>query len=190
MGFFDTLFGRTKLEPPKLDRLFAMSTAYVTMDSALGLHHAGRGGICFRPVSSGTFEQSARDMRELLESAGAESGTRIDVTKDEHGFTWVTFEDDDLDDVVTALHLASSELEAQGYGEQLLCALFRFRGDGHDPVYWVYAYKRGTWYPFVPTGTTSGRDNAFELRLQGIMAGELPVEPELERWFPLWGSPV
>lgn len=191
MGFFDAVFGKKKLEPPKLDRLFAMSTAQISLETSLALVPAGRAGICFRPVASGTFRQTSDDMRELLQSAGADSGTTVEVTADDQGYTWVTFADPDFEDVVTTLHLASSELVDQGYGEQLLCAVFKFTGSEFDgDVFWIYTYKRGLWYPFVPTGRTSGRDNAGELRLQGIMANELPIEPELERWYALWNMPV
>ena len=29
-----------------------------------------------------------------------------------------------------------------------------------------------------------------ELQLKAQMSSELPIEPELERWFPLWGIPI
>jgi len=53
----------------------------------------------------------------------------------------------------------------------------------------VYLFKRGTFYPFVPDGPEH-RDNAAELRLQSLVAGDLAVEPELDRWFPLWDLPL
>jgi hypothetical protein len=56
-------------------------------------------------------------------------------------------------------------------------------------LYLVYAYKRGAFYPFVPRGER-GRDNAMELRLQAGLGRELPIEPELERWYPVWDAPV
>jgi len=37
MGFLDVLLGKSKLPKPKPDKLFAMSTAYVTLSSNLGL---------------------------------------------------------------------------------------------------------------------------------------------------------
>ena len=44
----------------------------------------------------------------------------------------------------------SGELEAGGYGDRLLCAVFAFEENG-KPIYWIYNYKRGSFYPFVPT---------------------------------------
>src|SRR4029077_18505587 len=65
------------------------------------------------------------------------------------------------------------------------------------PLYWIYNYKRGMFYPFAPAGGKTGagasaqqRDNERELRLKAQIGADLPLEPELERWFPLWGVPV
>ena len=57
-------------------------------------------------------------------------------------------------------------------------------------VYWIYNYKRGAFYPFVPARGDQQRDNERELVLKAQIGAELPVEPELERWFPLWGIPI
>jgi len=77
-----------------------------------------------------------------------------------------------------------------GYGERVLCAVFAFDQGSGQPVYWIYNYKRGAFYPFVPKGTGQERDNERELRLKAQVGADLPLEPELERWFPLWGTPI
>ena len=43
---------------------------------------------------------------------------------------------------MTAVHAVASGLEEQGFGRQLLAAVFKFEGGKH-PVYWIYGYKRG-----------------------------------------------
>ena len=48
----------------------------------------------------------------------------------------------------------------------------------------------GAWYPFVPAGGAQSRDSERELQLKAQLTGELPFEAELERWFPLWGTPI
>ena len=37
MGFLDSILGKTKLPEAKTDRLFAISTAAVTLEASLGL---------------------------------------------------------------------------------------------------------------------------------------------------------
>jgi PspA associated protein B len=56
-------------------------------------------------------------------------------------------------------------------------------------AYLVYLFKRGTFYPFVPVGPEK-RDTEQELRLRGLVSDDLDVEPDLDRWFPLWELPV
>jgi hypothetical protein len=57
-------------------------------------------------------------------------------------------------------------------------------------MYWIYNYKRGTYYPFIPKGGTEERDSEREFVVRAQIGKELPVEQELERWFPLWGIPI
>ena len=101
----------------------------------------------------------------------------------------IVVRDPQLEDQVTAVHAVAQGLEEQGFGEQLLAALFKFDGGKH-PVYFVYGYKRGAFWPFVPTGEDQERDNAEELELKAKLDGELPIEPELSRWFGLFDAPL
>jgi len=100
--------------------------------------------------------------------------------------------DDQFEDLVANLHMVSITLTEKGFGDQLLAAAFRMNqaGAGNRAVYWVYSYKRGTFYPFVPAPGDQQRDTESELRWKAQMANELPIEQELERWFPLWGIPI
>ena len=74
----------------------------------------------------------------------------------------------------------------------MLCAVFAFEDSHKRPLYWIYNYKRGSFYPFAPAGGAAKqqRDTERELVLKAQIGAELPVEPELERWFPLWGIPI
>jgi len=87
------------------------------------------------------------------------------------------------------VHLVASELVARGFGEQLLAAVFKFQGGKH-PVYWVYGFKRGAFWPFIPTGEGKERDNAEELELKAKLEKELPVEQDLTRWLALFDAPI
>nr|WP_240969333.1 hypothetical protein [Streptomyces sp. HNM0575] len=65
-------------------------------------------------------------------------------------------------------------------------------GDAADsrPLALVYLYKRGTFYPFAPQpGRQEKRDSAVELQIRGLLTDDLPIEPDLGRWFPVWGAP-
>jgi hypothetical protein len=188
VGLLDVLRGQRKPKRADLDRLFAIGGAATTLQAGMGIAPTGRAGVCFKAVEAGLFDEIVREVEQILALAGSESGTEVSRHKDSFGFSWVVLADQDLDDLVTATHLVSQTLEERGFSEQLLCAVFGFRGE-EGPLYLVYAYKRGAFYPFVPRGER-GRDKAMELRLQAGLGRELPIEPELERWYPVWDAPV
>jgi hypothetical protein len=188
VGLLDVLRGERQPKRADLDALFAIGGAAMTLEAGLGISSTGRAGVCFKEIEAGQFEGLVREIEELLRVAAPESGTTVTRRVDDHGFDWVVIEDPDIDDLATTTHMVSQSLEERGLSERLLCAVFGFRGqDG--PVDLVYAYKRGTFYPFAPRDGRN-RDNALELRLQGALGADLPIEPELERWYPLWDAPV
>ena len=189
MGFLDALLGgRRKLSGPAPDRLFAMTTAYVQLETGLGIKSRGSAGLVFQPLGTADFESLMKDTEELLESAAQDTGTTTETKVDEYGYRWAILRDPDFEDVVVAANTVSSQLDSGGYGDRLLCAVFAFEEKG-KPIYWIYNYKRGTFYPFVPTGKQE-RDSEREFRLKAQMADELPLEQEVGRDLPLWDIPI
>ena len=188
MGIRDVLFGRRKLAEPKEDKLFALTTAAVTLQTELGLRTAGVAAVAFKPQSSGEFRSVFDDVDKLIDAVAQSSGSTVERKSDEYGFDWVIVRDPQLEDLVTTVHALAGELTAQGFGAQLLAATFRFDGGDH-PVYWIYGFKRGAFWPFVPAGDHN-RDNALELELKSKLEGELPVEPDLTRWLALFDAPI
>jgi hypothetical protein len=189
MGLRDALFGKKKLAKPAAERLFALTTAAITLQTDCNLRTAGAGAVCFKPLSAGEFVRAETDLQQLLDSVASESGSKIDRRDDSFGFTWIVVRDPQLEDQVTTVHAVAQGLEEQGFGEQLLAAVFRFDG-GQHPVYFVYGYKRGAFWPFVPTGKDQERDNAEELELKAKLERELPIEHDLSRWFGLFDAPL
>lgn len=184
MGWLDALLGRGKPARPNLDALFALPSAAVTLQAATGFTPAGTGSVCFRPAEGGAFATLEKDVTELL------GDVDVERTRDAYGYTWLLLRRpaDDVASLVTDLHGVNSSLEAAGFGPSLLCSLVTFTGPGGERLAVVYLYKRGTFYPFAPLAGER-RDNALELQVRGAMSGELPIEEDLSRWFPVWGAP-
>jgi hypothetical protein len=76
-----------------------------------------------------------------------------------------------------------------GYGDRVLAAVFAFEENG-KPIYFIYNFKRGAYYPFVPAKGEQARDTERELRIQSQLGAELPWEDDMARWFPLWDIPL
>ena len=190
MGFLDVLLGKRKLAGPAPDRLFAMTTAYVTLETSLSITSRGAAAIVFQPLSTADFQGIVREMEEVVRATSADSGTTVDSSDDSYGFRWLVLRGKSFDDLVVGINAVSSALEGGGYGERVLCAVFAFEDSNKRRLYWIYNYKRGAFYPFVPAGGEQQRDTERELVLKAQIGAELPVEQELERWFPLWGIPI
>ena len=190
MGLLDILRGERRPKRANLDNLFALTTAEPTIRTALDMVPLERAGVCFKPVTMGAFDELLSDLKQILSLPDAD-GQAIERTVDDtFGFRWIVLRGADLSDLVTRAHLVNQTLEERGFSEQLLCSVFGIHPEsGGRPAYLVYLYKRGTFYPFVPTGDHQ-RDNVAELRLKATLGGEMPMEPELERWYPLWDVPV
>ena len=190
MGLFDILRGKRELKQPAADRLFAMSTAYVKLEMELEMRSAGKAAIVFQPLATADFDQIVRDMEEVVQGQGSDTGTTVSSTDDEFGYRWMILSDPEMEDLVVGVNAVSTAIQAGGYGDRVLCAVFALKDTRGKKLYWIYNYKRGAFYPFVPAGGSQQRDNERELRLKAQIGLELPVEAELERWFPLWGIPI
>ena len=191
MGLRDVLFGRRQAAGvAKSDRLFALTTAYVTLQTSHDVTSRGVGAIVFQPLQTSDFEQVARDMEQLVRSTGAESGTTVETKDDSYGYRWMVLKDPEVEDLVVAINAVQEALEAGGYADRVLAAVFSFQDGQGRPVYLIYNVKRGFWYPFVPAEGEQQRSVERELQLKAQIGPELPLEPELERWFPLWGVPI
>ena len=186
MGLLDTILGRTKAVKPDLDSLFALPSAAVGLQASLGLKPTGTGSVCVKPTEGAGFAGLREQIDELLKT----DNDKYDETKDSFGYSWITRRGsaDDVSELVTDLHAVNASLADAGFGPALLCTLVVFTDGTSSPIGLVYLYKRGTWYPFVPTGKDK-RDNARELQVKAMLGDDLKVEPDLSRWFPVWGAP-
>jgi hypothetical protein len=190
MGFFDALLGRRKVKGPAPDRLFALSTAYVGLEAQQGIQTRGVAGIVFQPLATGDFRQIVDDMQEVLSGTSSEMGSKVSTRDDEFGYRWMIISDPDIEDLVVGVNAVSDALAVGGYNDRVLAAVFSFEDSDGKPVYFIYNYKRGAWYPFVPAPGDKQRNTERELQIKAATGPELPFEPELERWFPLWGIPI
>ncbi|WP_254521920.1 PspA-associated protein PspAB [Natrinema caseinilyticum] len=168
------------------DDLFGMSTAYLTMEADLGYEALDVGALCFSGVDSSDFRDAVDEVEAILEAGQEETGTGFSVTEDDHGYHWVVLEDDDPEDLITSMHFAADTFIEHGYGSRLLAAVFSYR-DRDGPAYWIYSFRRGRFYPFVPRSGRE-RDSNAEFTLESALDGELEIEREKEYWYPLWPS--
>lgn len=186
MGFLDSILGRSKQVQPNLDALFGLPTAALTLDASAQMHPTGVGAVCFRQVEGGPFARLKDEITTLLGGAEPEERT------DDYGYTWLVVHRDpsEMSELCTDLHSVNSTLESAGFGPSLLCTTIGLKADSGQGLALVYLYKRGTFYPFAPVDAAKQqRDNALELQVRALVGGDLTIESDVSRWFPVWGAP-
>ncbi|HEX4482625.1 MAG TPA: hypothetical protein VH081_02455 [Solirubrobacteraceae bacterium] len=195
MGLRDILTGRHQVKGPAPDRLFAITTAYVDLQAEHGVDPTGSAAIVFQALATSEFESTLKDMEEVVTATGGDNGTTVLTQDDSYGYRWMILRGPagapSVEDLAVGINAVSGSIETAGFGERLLCAVFAFVDAKKQPIYFIYNYKRGSWYPFVPApGGAQERSVERELQLKAQVGSELPLEPEIERWFPLWGIPI
>jgi hypothetical protein len=187
VSFWASILGRRKPVQANLDALFGLPSAAITLQTAAGFTPTGLGSVCYREAEGAAFAQTQADVVALLD---ADEGPDVERSVDDFGFTWLLVRQDpsDVAGLVTDLHAVNTTLEAQGFGPGLLCSLIGFTDASGRRLGLVYLYKQGTFYPFAPTGGQQ-RDNLLELQVRDLLGNELPIEPQLQRWMPVWGAP-
>ena len=188
MGLLNVLFGRSKLRKPNRESFFSIVTAAFSLRGRTDLRLSERAGIVFNPVESTFFDNLDSELRDLLRVSGHATGVRYEIKDDSFGTRWVVMDDRDFEDLVSTIHMVSETIYEHGFADRILAAVFKFQYERKD-AYWIYNYKRGTFYPLIFSGDRQ-RDNATEMRLGTVMEQEkIPVERSLEQWYALWGIP-
>ncbi len=192
MGFLDGILGRKKPAQPDLDQIFQLPSAGITLQASLDFTPVGVGSVAFRAPQGRAFAEVQQEIQDLLDADG---GPKVEAVTDDFGYTWLVVRTDpsDLAGLVTDLHAINSTLKDTGFGSTLLCSLVAFRGPKGETLGMVYLFKQGKFYPFVPkpagAGEQPGRDNIMEIQVRDLLTGELSIEPDLGRWFAVWGAP-
>ena len=115
---------------------------------------AGSAAIVFQALATSEFEATLRDMEEVVKATGSESGTTVSTEDDSYGYRWMVLRNAEgtpsVEDLAVGINAVSGSIEMAGHGERLLCAVFAFADAKGRRIYFIYNYKRGFWYPFVP----------------------------------------
>jgi hypothetical protein len=190
VGWWDALFGRTRIAPGKTDPLFQLTTAALDIEARLDSRFAGRAALVVRAVDTAAFDRVEEEIQKILGLAGKDIPVAFQVQADAYDFHWIILQARAVDDVVSGLHMAADVLREAGFADGLLAALFPFASPGRlGRWYLIYSYRRGTFYPFVPTGSRD-RDEAREFRLAAVLKSWLTIEKDPERWYALWDPPL
>ena len=124
-------------------------------------------------------------------STWATDAAPVELTTDSYGFTWLVCQHaaDDVEALVTDLHAVNSSLEDGGFGPQLLCTLVGFRDDVRPPARHRLPVQAGHVLPVRAAWAASAGTTRWSCRCAARSGADLKIEPDLSRWFAVWGAP-
>jgi len=138
---------------------------------------------------------------------------------DDYGYLWFMLKGKAIEDIAVAINAIGDTIHEKGYSRQLLAAIFEFTSGynangirpGMDNIntavnnsnknqYLIYNYKIDRFYPFVPLLSSadiagkvlrkkSKRNYEQELKIMEQIKDELPLEKEVNLWYPIWDMP-
>ena len=159
----------------------------------------GRGAVCFATVEGAAFDRRTREVQALLDADAERAGPPVELVRDEYGYSWLVSRRAPEESAGAGQGSARGEqCDGGSAGSGRSCCVrwsgSRMRSEGGcGGSALVYLYKRGTFYPFAPLAESEGggqrRDSALELQVRAALAGDLRIEQDLGRWFPVWGAP-
>lgn len=187
---------KTQTTKTDSDAIFSLSSAYITLESKLGLKSTGRCAICVKNVNSPGFSEMQQYIQNFLNTAmKADFDISFHTSVDNYGYLWIVLTGKTIEGIVAAINAVGDTINEKGFSNQLLAAVFELTS-GYNTLYLIYNYKLDKFYPFVPTGRGGGaegpkrRNNEEEVKIMEAISNEIPFEKDLSFWYPIWDLPI
>jgi hypothetical protein len=173
------------------DVLFSLSSAYLTIESKMGLKNSGRCALSLKSISGMYFNEMKDDIKRFLDISKTDFELTYRTVTDSYGYLWVILEGKRMEDLLAGISAIGDTVDEKGFSNQLLAAIFEFTDDGNRKEYLVYNYKRNRFYPFVPLDNgKKSRNTEEEMKIMATIGDEVPLERDMTLWYPLWDLPL
>jgi hypothetical protein len=173
------------------DVLFSLSSAYLTIESKMGLKYSGRCALSLKSISGMYFNEMKDDIKRFLDISKTDFELTYRTVTDSYGYLWVILEGKRMEDLLAGISAVGDTVDEKGFSNQLLAAIFEFTDDRNRKEYLVYNYKRNRFYPFVPLDNgKKSRNTEEEMKIMATIGDEVPLERDMTLWYPLWDLPL
>ena len=191
MRFFGKFIKKKYNSKTDSDVLFSLSSAYLTIESKMGLKNSGRGSLSLKSISGMYFNEMKDDIKRFLDISKTDFELTYRTVTDSYGYLWVILEGKRMEDLLAGISAIGDTVDEKGFSNQLLAAIFEFTDDRNRKEYLVYNYKRNRFYPFVPLDNgKKSRNTEEEMKIMATIGDEVPLERDMTLWYPLWDLPL
>jgi len=193
LNFF---FRRSKKNPlnskTNSDAIFSLSSAYITLETKLGLKNTGRSAVSMKVVDGMYFSDMKEDIQRFLDASKTDFDLRYRTLTDSYGYLWIIIKGKHMEDVLAGVTAVGDMVQEKGFSDKLLAAIFEFSSNienNNSIQYLIYNYKRNNFYPFIPTGQKN-RDTEQEMKILSAVGQEVKFEKDMAFWYPMWDLPL
>jgi PspAB-like protein len=173
------------------DVLFSLSSAYLTIESKMGLKNSGRCALSLKSISGMYFNEMKDDIKRFLDISKTDFELTYRTVTDSYGYLWVILEGKRMEDLLAGISAVGDTVDEKGFSNQLLAAIFEFTDNRNRKEYLIYNYKRNRFYPFVPLDNgKKSRNTEEEMKIMATIGDEVPLERDMTLWYPLWDLPL
>ena len=191
MRFFGKFIKKKYNSKTDSDVLFSLSSAYLTIESKMGLKNSGRCALSLKSISGMYFNEMKDDIKRFLDISKTDFELTYRTVIDSYGYLWVILEGKRMEDLLAGISAVGDTVDEKGFSDQLLAAIFEFTDDRNRKEYLIYNYKRNTFYPFVPLDNDKkSRNTEEEMKIMATIGDEVPLERDMTLWYPLWDLPL
>jgi hypothetical protein len=174
------------------DAIFSLSSAYITLETKLGLKSTGRSAISMKAVDGMYFSDMKEDIQRFLDASKTDFDLRYRTLTDSYGYLWIIIEGKHMEDILAGVTSVGDMVQEKGFSDKLLAAIFEFSSNienNNSIQYLIYNYKRINFYPFIPTGQKN-RDTEQEMKILSAIEQEVKFEKDMAFWYPIWDLPL
>jgi PspA associated protein B len=173
------------------DTIFSLSSAYITLETQLGLKNTGRAAVSMKVVDGMYFSDMKGDIQNFLDASKTDFGLSYRTVTDSYGYLWVIIEGKHMEDILAGVAAVGDTVVEKGFSDELLVAVFEFSNLGNNSgiQYLIYNYKRNNFYPFIPIGQKN-RDAEQEMKILSAVGQEVKFEKDMAFWYPMWDLPL
>jgi len=192
LNFFNRFRKSHLLSKSASESIFALSSAYITLETKLGLKNTGRSAISLKAVDGMYFLTMKEEIRQFLDASRTDFDLTYRILIDTFGYLWVIIEGKNMEDQLAGVTAIGDIVYERGFADKLLATVFEFSNTSDNLCsiqYLIYNYRRNSFYPFIPLGQKN-RDTEQEMKILSAVDQELRLEKDMTNWYPLWDLPL
>jgi hypothetical protein len=172
------------------DAIFSLSSAYITLETKLGLKSTGRCALSVKSINGTHFTEMKNDIQRFLDISKTDFELTYRTVTDSYGYFWLIIEGKNMESILAGIAAVGDTIEERGFSSQLLAAIFEFNSREKNNIqYLIYNYKSNKFYPFVPLSQKT-RNTEDEMTIMAVIADDVPFQRDMTLWYPLWDLPL